>query len=84
MYEIAFLLSYVVFMLNAAAAGSDSSGHTAGSDSSKYEKSDRLLDELEEAIKRKEEILNAPSPAGFDPVLDMQLRDTFNIHLPKV
>lgn len=39
---------------------------------------------LPKAIKRKEEILNAPSPAGFDPVLDTQLRDTFNIHLPKV
>ena len=64
MYEIAFLLSYVVIMLNMAAAGSDSSGHTAGSDSSGYaadsdssghEKNDHPLDRLEEAMQRKEE-----------------------------
>ncbi|MEE2943929.1 MAG: trimethylamine methyltransferase family protein [Pseudomonadota bacterium] len=32
---------------------------------------------------RKEEILGAPSPAAFDPVLDAEIRETYNIHLSK-
>ncbi len=39
-------------------------------------------DLLEKATTRKEEILSAPSAAKFDPLLDAELRDRFNIHLP--
>ncbi len=39
-------------------------------------------DLIEKAVKRKEEILAVPSPARFDPLLDAELRDRFNIHLP--
>lgn len=39
-------------------------------------------DLLEKAIARKEEILSIPSPARFDPLLDAELRERFNIHLP--
>ena len=38
-------------------------------------------DLLENAVKRKEEILAAPSAAEFDPILDAAIRDRFNIHL---
>jgi trimethylamine--corrinoid protein Co-methyltransferase len=40
-------------------------------------------DLIEKAIKRKEEILSAPSPAQFNPLLDAEIRDKFNIHLAK-
>ncbi|WP_170477591.1 trimethylamine methyltransferase family protein [Ruegeria arenilitoris] len=39
-------------------------------------------DLVEKAIARKNEILSTPSPARFDPALDSDLRDKFNIHLP--
>lgn len=39
-------------------------------------------DLLEKATARKEEILGAPSPAQFDPLLDAEIRAKFNIHLP--
>ena len=39
-------------------------------------------DLIEKATARKEEILAAPSPAKFDPMLDAALRDRFKIHLP--
>ncbi|MEM6308756.1 MAG: trimethylamine methyltransferase family protein [Pseudomonadota bacterium] len=38
-------------------------------------------DLIEKATKRKEEILNAASDAGFDPALDKAIRERFNIHL---
>ncbi|MEM9583200.1 MAG: trimethylamine methyltransferase family protein [Pseudomonadota bacterium] len=38
-------------------------------------------DLLENAVKRKEEILAAASAAEFDPILDAAIRDRFNIHL---
>ncbi len=39
-------------------------------------------DLLDKATARKEEILGMPSPARFDPLLDAELRNKFNIHLP--
>ncbi len=39
-------------------------------------------DLIEKAIARKHEILSAPSPARFDPMLDAELRGKFNIYLP--
>ncbi|WP_425045330.1 trimethylamine methyltransferase family protein [Primorskyibacter sp. S87] len=39
-------------------------------------------DLIEKAIARKEQILSEPSPAQFDPALDMAIRETFRIHLP--
>lgn len=39
-------------------------------------------DLIAKATARKEEILSAPSPARFDPMLDAALREKFNIHLP--
>ncbi len=39
-------------------------------------------DLIEKAIARKNEILATPSPAKFDPMLDAELRASFNIHLP--
>ena len=36
---------------------------------------------VEKAIARKEEILSEPSAARLDPMLDMALRERFNIHL---
>ena len=39
-------------------------------------------DLIANAIARKEQILSEPSAARFDPVLDMDLRSKFNIHLP--
>ncbi|MEO1108318.1 MAG: trimethylamine methyltransferase family protein [Pseudomonadota bacterium] len=39
-------------------------------------------DLLDKATARKEEILSAPSPAQFDPLLDAEIRAKFNIHLP--
>ncbi|MEM1005435.1 MAG: trimethylamine methyltransferase family protein [Pseudomonadota bacterium] len=40
-------------------------------------------DLIDKATARKEEILAAPSVAGFDPILDAQIRDRFNIHLAR-
>ncbi|MCT4608614.1 MAG: trimethylamine methyltransferase family protein [Pelagimonas sp.] len=39
-------------------------------------------DLIQNAIKRKEEILSQPSRARFDPELDQAIRARFNIHLP--
>ncbi|MBE1284646.1 MAG: methyltransferase [Rhodobacteraceae bacterium] len=39
-------------------------------------------DLIQKAIEKKEQILSQPSPARFDPQLDMDLRQAFNIHLP--
>ncbi|WP_424833574.1 trimethylamine methyltransferase family protein [Ruegeria sp.] len=39
-------------------------------------------DLIEKATARKTEILAAPSSARFDPLLDAELRERFNIHLP--
>ncbi len=39
-------------------------------------------DLLDKATARKEEILGMPSPARFDSLLDAELRNKFNIHLP--
>lgn len=39
-------------------------------------------DLIQKAIARKEQILGERSSARFDPMLDQQLRERFNIHLP--
>ncbi len=39
-------------------------------------------DLIDKATARKEAILSAPSAARFDPVLDAEIRRSFNIHLP--
>ncbi len=38
-------------------------------------------DLLQKAIAKKEQILAAPSPAALDPMVDMAIREKFNIHL---
>ena len=38
-------------------------------------------DLLQKATAKKEAILAAPSPAAFDPALDLAIRERFNIHL---
>jgi trimethylamine--corrinoid protein Co-methyltransferase len=38
-------------------------------------------DLLETATARKETILNAPTAAAIDPVIDRAIREKFNIHL---
>ncbi|WP_271947245.1 trimethylamine methyltransferase family protein [Ruegeria faecimaris] len=40
-------------------------------------------DLIEKATARKLEILSTSSPAQFDPALDAQIRNKFNIHLPR-
>lgn len=40
-------------------------------------------DLVQTAIARKEEILSKPASAGFDPFLDQELREMFNIHLKR-
>ena len=39
---------------------------------------------VEKATKLKQEILSKPSPVALDPMLDMALREKYNIHLKSV